>query len=271
MIVIPVYNEKDKYLVNWCLKLKDVALIDKSSIKNDYLDTLKESDLLVNTIKYSDSIYSESRDINAPLEFIRGKSLLHQRKFFVTTRCDNSNEYIIYELNQPPKHINESLDSLYSLVLDDLRKEVPGKDDKGKYVYLNSIGFDKYLTDENLSKLQRIVKEENPLNWNQCFKRENISYLVDMVDFFKLFDCEVLYNTKISEKSMREVLNSFGTIKNGHYNYLNRFCGEKADSKSNFDILMRLSYINKLLYEKSLFFDDKRLIKKRDGVDKYDA
>ena len=271
MLVIPVYNEKEKYLINWRLSLKDVTVVDKNNIKNEYLNKMEESDLLVNTIPYSESIYNESRDINAPLEFIRSKSLLHRRKFLVKTKCTNTNEYKIYELNYPPKHINESLDSLYSLALNDLRFEDIEKENKGKYIYLKSIGIDKYLKDEDLAKLQRIIKEENPINWYNCLNRENISYLVDIIEFFKIFDFEILYDTRVSLKSMREVLNSFGTIKNGHYNNLNKFCGDSALSKSNYDILMRLSYVSKLLYEKSLFFDDKRLIKKRDGVDRYDA
>ena len=78
MLILPIVNKKR--VMNVEIRLKDAFKIRK----NVCYDDAKESDIIVNREKFSESSYNNSRDINAPINFIRSKSILYPRRFLVT-------------------------------------------------------------------------------------------------------------------------------------------------------------------------------------------
>ena len=91
----------------------EIKLKTASKIKRGvYYDDANQSDIIVNRQKFSESSYKDSRLENAPTDFIRSKSILYPRSFLVTTKMEEkTNHYDVYELEQPPKHVNDSLDN----------------------------------------------------------------------------------------------------------------------------------------------------------------
>ena len=129
MLILPIVNKNR--VMNVEIRLKNASKV-RSRI---YSEDVSESDIIVNREKFSDSLFKESKDEAAPTEFIRSRSILHPRNFLVTTKQENdSNLFDVYEVAQPPRKVNDSLDKLYGKAITDLRKEIPGVKSRGRYI-----------------------------------------------------------------------------------------------------------------------------------------
>ena len=168
----------------------------------------------------------------------------------MTTRVDNTSSlYDVYQVSQPQKKVSSSLDQIYSSVLTDMRMELPGLK-KGRYLSFEKIGLGEELMDDKIAKLEKIVKEvSNQKEMMKLLKEEQLMNFVDILDFMQQFDCTVISDSSIAEDQMQTMLKSLEKLNTkdarGLKNYYNI-------ALSNRDIYTKLSYINKLLYQKPL-------------------
>lgn len=226
------------------------------------------SDIIVNREKFSESSFKNSREENAPVDFIRSRSMLHPRDFLVTTKSEsNSTFYDVYQVSQPPRKVHISLDKLYGKTITDMQKEIPGTTGRGRYVSFEKLGMNKYLTEDKIASLQRIVKENRDSStWPKLFQEAGISDLQNTIDFITNFECTVLSDTTIPESSLQDTLKSMEVLNTRDYRNLKNYYDM---AKSNTDIYMKISYINKILYNKPLNLiknsdNQKQYIKKKD-------
>ena len=263
MLILPIVNRNRVMNV-------EIRLRNARKIKTDvfYRDA-NESDIIVNREKFSNSTFKNSREENAPTDFIRSKSILYPRNFLVTTkqRTDSKN-YDVYEIEQPPRKVNDCLDKLYGKAITDLRKKIPGVKNRGRYVSFEKLGMSEYLTDEKIAKLQRIVKEERDQSkWPELFEREGIADIGNTLNFINNFECTVVSDTTIPESSMKDTLKSLEIINTRDYKNLNNYY---KMAKRNADIYTKISYINKIMYDKPLTLiqseKQKQLVKKQNEV-----
>lgn len=271
MLILPIVNRNPiadkKRIMNVAITLKNAKKI-KPDIFYNYEN---ESNIIVNGEKFSNSIFKDSRDDNAPTDFIRAKSILYPRNFTVTTktRIDSKN-YDIYEVSQPPRKINTCLDKLYGKAITDLRKKIPGVQNRGRYVSFEKLGMDEYLTDEKIEKLQRVVREERDQSkWPEIFEREGISDITNTLDFINNFEFTVVSDTTIPEESLQDTLKALGTINTRDYKNLNNYY---KMAKRNADIYKKISKINKIMYDEPLALiqseKQKQLVKQQHEVEK---
>ena len=165
MLILPIVNRNR--VMNVEIRLRNARKIRT----NVYSHETKESDIIVNRERFSNSIFKNSREENAPTDFIRSKSILYPRNFLVTTKPNTySKNYDVYEVSQPPRKVNDCLDKLYGKAITDLRKEIPGAKNRGRYVSFEKLGMSDYLTKEKIDKLQEIVSEERDQSkWPEMF------------------------------------------------------------------------------------------------------
>lgn len=264
MLILPVVN--NHYVMNVQIKLKNMRKVRQGVCFEDAI----ESDIIVNSEKFSNSTVFDSKDRNSSVDFIRSKSILYPRNFLVTTKSESDSKYYdVYEVGQPPKKVNDSLDDLYDKAVTDLRQEIPNADDRGRYISFEDLGIGDNITNEKLSKLQRIVSENRDNNlWPKLFKEAGIEDLEETVNFMKNFDCTVISDSKISEDSLKETINCLSIIRTRDYKNLNKYYNM---AKSNSDIYTKLSYINRVLYNKPLALikapKGKQLVKKKEEVE----
>ena len=263
MLILPIVNRNRVMNV-------EIRLRNARKIKTDvFYRNANESDIIVNREKFSNSTFRDSKEENAPTDFIRSKSILYPRNFLVTTKQKtDSKNYDVYEVTQPPKRVNECLDKLYGKAITDLRKEIPGFKNRGRYISFEKLGMNEYLTDEKIARLQRVVKEErDQARWPQIFKEEGIADLGDTLDFINNFECTVVSDTTIPENSLQDTLKSLEIINTKDYKNLNNYY---KIAKRNADIYTKISYINKILYDKPLTLiqseKQKQLVKKQNEV-----
>ena len=269
MLILPIVN--NKRVMNVEIRLKGASKVRHGVVYDD----AKEGDIIVNREKFSESSYKASRDANAPIDFIRSKSILYPRNFLVTTRQESDSQlYDVYQVPQPPKKVSDGLDELYSKTITDMRCEIPGQPKRGRYVSFHDLGIDKNLSNEKIATLQRIIKEErNSTSWSQKFQEAGISDLPETAAFLDHFECTILSDTTIPEESLQDTLKALSSINTRDYRNLKKYY---RMAQSNADIYTKISYISKIVYDKPMSLrhshsKQKQYIKRMEDGDYRDA
>lgn len=264
MLILPIVT--NRHVMNVEIRLKNVEKVREGVRFSD----ASESEIIVNSEKYSNSGYFNSMDETKEVDFIRSKSILYPRNFFVTTNnMRNSRLYDVYVVSQPPKKVNTSLDSLYSKAISDLRFETPGVDAAGRYVSFEDLGIGKNITSEKLAKLKDIITQvRDSSEWPRLFEKEGIADLEETLAFLKNFECKIISDTTIPEESLQDTLKALSVLKTRDYKNLNKYY---KMAKSNTDIYTKMSYAHQVLYNKPFALIQspkmtKQFVKKKEDV-----
>ena len=264
MLIFPIVS--NRHVMNVEIRLKNVEKVRKGVRFKD----APESEIIVNSEKYSDSSYFNSSDNTKEVDFIRSKSILYPRSFFVTTKnMKNSELYDVYVVSQPPKKVNTSLDVLYSKAICDLRSETPEVIDAGRYVSFEDLGIGENITSEKLNKLKEIITQYDSSEWPRLFQKAGIADLEETVNFLRNFECTIISDTTIPEDSLQDTLKALSIIKTRDFKNLNKYY---RMAKSNTDIYTKISYIHQVLYNKPFTLiqspkKSKQFVKRMDEVD----
>lgn len=263
MLIVPIVSHHNFYDVE--IRLKNAKKIKTNLFSQDN----NENDIIVNREKFSNSIFKNSIEENAPTDFIRAKSINYPRNFLVTTRqMHNSKSYDVYEVAQPPRRVNKCLDKLYGKAITDLKEEIPGVENRGRYVSLEKLGMNEYLTEEKIDKLQEIVAEEKDQSkWPELFEREGIADVSSTLDFINSFEWTVVSGTTIPVTSIQDTLKSLSVIKTKDFRQLNKYY---IMAQKNADIYRKISRIHRIMYDEKMTLiqseRQKQLAKKQNEV-----
>ena len=244
MLILPIVNRNR--ILNVEVKLKTA---DKIRTGVRFSDAC-ESDVIVNGQRFSDSSYRNEKSDKAALEFIRTSSIRYKRNYLITTReVDSTALYDVYEVEQPPRKVNDALDNLYVSAITDMRKEIPGNK-RGRYLSLDKLGIGDILTDEKIETLGVVVRNTgNPEELNSMLSKTGVSDLVDTIDFLKLFDCTVVEDTTIAEEALQGMVDSLKKLNTRETRNLASYYNMALKNR---DIYSKLSNINKMVYGKPL-------------------
>lgn len=259
-----IQGEKDMMILPIIQKGKvihvSVSLPCKKIRKGLRCKGIEQSEIIVNRQKFSESSFSDSKDVKSTTDFIRTFSLLYPRKFLVVTSSDiNSHLYDVYELNPPAEKVNDNLDALYGKLITDLRKEIPGVVARGRYVSFRNLGFDDYFDESRIARLKMVVDNVSDTSLRtQLFQKEGVNDLVSFVDFLSDFKYTVLDDYSLNIDSLKEVLHTLSNINTRDYRNLKRYY---EIAKTNTDILKKVSYVFEVVYDKP--FTEERFFVKR--------
>lgn len=244
MLILPIVNRNR--VLNVEVKLKTADKI-RTGVK--FSDAC-ESDVIVNGQRFSDSSYKGDKSDKAVLEFIRTNSLRYKRNYLITTReVDSTSLYDVYEVEQPPRKVNDALDSLYVGAITDMRKEIPGNK-RGRYLSLEKHGIGDILTDEKIETLGVVTRNaSSALELDTMLDKAGITDLVDTLEFLKLFDCTVVEDTSINEETLQSMVDSLKKLNTRESRNLASYYNMALRNR---DIYSKLSTINKMVYGKPL-------------------
>lgn len=248
MLILPIVS--GKRVINVEIRLKSADKI-RRSVTHDKENM--HSNIIVNRERFSDSSFASSKDVNAPIDFIRSKSILYPRSFLVTTKKSDDSSFDVYEVGQPPRKISDGLDELYSKAILDIKNEVPDRGKRGRYVSLEDLGFAEYLGDEKIARLQELVRDGSG-NLGDKLREAGLTDLIELVDFFNNFECCSIEDSSISESSLEESIKALGVINSRDYRNLKKYY---KMAKSNSNIYTKISYISKIVYDKPLTIFDR--------------
>lgn len=258
MLVMPIVNRNRILNVN--VRLKDAVKV-RSRVK--FHDT-SECDIIVNGNRFSESTFWREKGNIHALNFIRNYSLRNKKNFLVTTRLESSVDgYDVYELEQPPKKINDGLDNLYASVVTDIRKELPGKD-RGRYLSLEKLGVGDHLDTERISSLKSIVETSRGGDISSLAKSAQVDDLVETLSFIRCFDWTVIDDTSVTEESLQAMIEQLKKLNTRESRNLISYYNMAL---SNRDIYAKLAYLNKVVYGEPLTLiqsnrqREKRLVK----------
>lgn len=243
MLILPIVNKNR--VLNVKVSLKSATKVQKK-VK---LNNIDESEVLISNRKFSDSMYSNSKDKDAVMKFIRSNTTIRGRKITISTKLRSDEpSYDIYEVNVPPKKSNDILDGLISLAITDLRKELPEKN-KGRYISLKQIGLDEILTDKKIDTLYDIIfNVRDASKWPKLFEEYGIFDIIDTINFLDLFDCTVIGSSSINEDVLKDLISALKNLNTKDYNSLKKYYKMALDNKN---IYSKLSYAYQLLYNRS--------------------
>ena len=242
MLVLPIVNR------NRILNVR-VSIKDASKVRTDVrLDNTMPSDIIVNGRSFLSSSFSESSDNKSIIDFIRANSILYKRDVVVTTKSGTGEDtYDVYEAPLPSRKVNEAMDNLYVDTILDMQKETPGVT-KGKYLSLNKVGLDEVFSDEKVSIVKRIVSSNpNPDTWTELFRENGVLDLVGTLDFIRMFDCTVIGQASVMEDTLQQVLESFDKLHSKDTKSFNKYYNMALENR---DIYAKMSYVNKLIYDR---------------------
>ena len=212
MLVFPIVNKRK--VVNVELKIRGASKIREDVCYSD----IGPGDIMSNRIKFSESSFKKSGNDNAPLEFVLYSSLNRKRRSFLVTteKRTDSNTYDVYEVPQPPEVVNNKntngFEKLFSKKIIDMQKEIPGSSKRGRYVSFEDLGEKGKLSDEQIAKLQRIVKEHPKSECPRLLEEADIMELVNAIEFLKCFECTVISDSTIPEESLQDTLKAMSAI-----------------------------------------------------------
>lgn len=244
MLILPIVNKNR--ILNVEVKLKSADKI-RTGVK--FSDAL-ESEVIVNGRKLSESSYRDVKSDKAVLEFIRNNSIRYRRNYLITTREEASSSYYdVYEVEQPYRKVTDGLDNLYISAITDMRKEIPGIK-RGRYISLQKLGVADHLTDEKIARLQDIVRTvRDTSEWPALFEKAGVADLVDTLEFVKQFDCTVVEDTTIPEDSLQDIVDSLKKLNTRDSRNLSNYYDMALGNR---DIYAKISYVNKVIYDKPL-------------------
>ena len=244
MLILPIVNKNR--VLNVEVRLKNADKI-RTGVK--FSDAL-ESDVIVNGQRLSGSSYKDERSDKAALDFIRTNSLRYKRNYLITTReVERTSLYDVYEVEQPPRKVNDALDNLYVSAITDMRKEIPGNK-RGRYLSFEKLGFDDVLSDERIETLGVVSKRaKDASELSVMLDKAGVRDLVEMVDFLKMFDCTVVEDTTVSEDSLQGMVETLRKLNTRESRNLASYYNMALRNR---DIYSKLSTINKIVYDKPL-------------------
>ena len=98
-------------------------------------------------------------------------------------------------------------------------------------------------------------------------QKAGIADLGDTVDFINNFECVVLSDNTIAEDSLQDTIKTLSVINTRDYRNLKNYYNM---AKTNTDIYTKISYVNKIIYDKPLTLirsnsqEQKQFVKKKD-------
>lgn len=234
-------------------RIYNVEVRLKTAVKvkeNTELKGFDESDIIVNGSSFKKSIFSSQKsDGSVVVNFIRNKNYRSSKKdFLITTRHNSDSDlYDLYSVELPPKKVNLCLDNLYGKVITDLQKEIPDIK-RGRYLSLNGIGLDEYITEERMAKLIHIKQmAKNDEEFEYLALANNLGDLKSTLDFINLFDFKVIDESIILESQVTDLMKLFNNTYTRESRNLNSYYNL---AKSNKESYRKLSKLSKILYGK---------------------
>ena len=85
--------------------------------------------------------------------------------------------------------------------------------------------------------------------WPSLFDQAGIADLVDTLQFLDYFDCTVVSDTTIPESSLQDMIESLSKLNTRDSKSLSNYYNMAL---SNRDVYAKISYINKMIYDKPL-------------------
>ncbi len=242
MLILPIVNRGR--ILNVAVRLKDSSKI-RTGIR---FSDASESEVIVNGKLFSTSVYKDDKSPLALIDFIRNNSIRMKRNFIVTTREESSSTtYDVYEVALPPAKVSDGLDKLYISLLTDMRKEIPNHN-RGRYLSFGKLGLNDEFSDDKIERLEFVVNNiRDSSQWPMLFRREGVMDLVDTLDFLKCLECTVVSEASINEDSLCDII---GALKKTNTREARNLSSYYQTALDNRDFYSKLSYVNKLVYDK---------------------
>ncbi len=244
MLIIPILYRQKVYSV--AVRLKNAYEVQEAGL----FERRYESDVTVNGRSYNQSSYNvEKAPLNNVIDFIRVHSLnTNTSSFLVTSKRNGYGAMNSFRVSAPLPHITEGLDALYSSTIQSMKKTIPGHS-KDRNISLRRLGVTDHITDKNLRSLQKITDSgsvpEKALNLEETQK------LYQTLDFLDQFDCRIMEEATVDEKSLQALMIPFSGINTQTAEEVRKYY---RMAQENAEEYTKLEYMARLLTGERLYW-----------------
>lgn len=243
MIVLPIINRGR--IINVAVKLKTAT-----KIANNISDfNIGPSDIIINHNKYSDSVYQQHTTTpKSAMEFIRSGAKVGKSSILVSTKENPvTGLYDIYEIPYLSEKVTDGIDNMIGTMLLDLKNE--SNSQKGRYLDLRKIGALDNITEDKLEKLKYASDNLKYMDVNKYIRENDLQNLFKTLEIFNMFDFTILKKSIIPLEEFNNIMNFLEPTNSKDYNNLKHYYDI---AKSNQEEYSKLSYLNKIVNNKSL-------------------
>lgn len=258
MLILPIVNKNR--ILNVQVTLRSAEKV-RTGVN---VSEIAESDIIVNGRPFSKSYFYEGVNSKTMVDFIRTNLNTQNKVFSITTkRRHNSDVCDVYDVEIPPIKVSDVFDNLYSRVLLDMQKETPGVL-KSKYLSFEKVGLDDVFSDENISKVRKIVSTVYDRNyWMGMFQDGGLVPMLQIINLMSIFDFTVVSEASIKEEAIIDMLASFDKINSKDTKSLRNYYNMAL---ANRDIYGKMSYVSKMVYDRPFNLIQSSSQKRRSGV-----
>lgn len=236
MLVMPILHRGKIYNVE--VKLKSAYAVQATGA----FQKLFESDIIVNGQSFNQSsYYQKDSSLTSIISFIRDHSLYASNSFFLTSRRNNQGKMNSYHVTVPLPRVTEGLDALYSSVIQNMKKEIPGHQ-KDRHLSLKKLGVTSHITEEKVSGLQKIV-EKGEQSVDDIFQDDETNQLSQTLEFVRQFECRVIEDATVDEKVLQSLLDPFRYIHTKESKELNDYYLLAKENKEEYGKLDQLARV----------------------------
>ncbi len=245
MLVLPIINRGR--VLNVSVKLKNA----KKARHSVRIDDIKPSDIIIigqNRTNYKDSSYKNNKNYEDITAFIRNNNRLNKNDYLVTTKEEpNSNNYDVYQIDNPPERVSSGWDKLYGQAIVDMKEENPHII-KGRYINLKSLGIADGITEDKLNRLEFIANNTNG-NYKKTLEKHDLDGLIDILNFLDYFECEVIKTSSIKQEDFEKTINLLTPTYSKDAKSLNNYYDLAISNK---EVYSKLSRLYNIVYKEPL-------------------
>ena len=109
------------------------------------------------------------------------------------------------------------------------------------------------FSDDKIERLEFVVNNiKDSSQWPMLFRREGVMDLVETLDYLKCLECTVVSESSINEDSLCDII---GALKKTNTREARNLSSYYQTALDNRDFYSKLSYVNKLVYDKPYDLD----------------
>lgn len=241
MIVLPLKIEDN--MVSLKLSFKELQC-RKNVLQADKF-TLSASNISLGKVNLKSHAYSEKYDIQMDkvAHFLRRNVAFkkNENTMFITTK--NYHQEDFYDVYKLPLYVydqNHFIDTLYGLLINDLRLMVPNTE-KGKEISFKALGFDDYFNSDVLETIN-IIKSASAdgETFFANLQQHGFSNQLQILDFLDKIQFDVVEESVLPKKEFDEVTSAFYAIHGPESKVLQKYEQKASENEKSFKMLSSL-------------------------------
>jgi hypothetical protein len=244
MLVLPIINRNR--ILNVEVNLKNAVKVSDEFYTKD----IRPSDIVVNGNSYYEYLnlkHLTTSTTSSVMEFVRLSSKSGTKSILVSTKTDDNNKYDVYRITKITDKISDGFDSLIGTLILDLKNRTPSQ--KNRYLDLKKLQVFDIISESSLEKIEYASANLERLNISKYISDNNLGKLFRLIKDFDQFDFTIINKSIISLADFERILEFLEPVNSKDYINLKHYYDIARNNQREYS---KLSYLYKTVSNKPL-------------------